>query len=202
MNAEEANYHPLKFLDRLEGNNHIVLLYDKQKYADLIIAHYFLNGLKKGESCIFFTPDKPETIEERLSTEGIDVDLYKHTNSLRIHLIERSDTNKVDTIGTLRRIRQEAVRGMKHPYRFVGRTITDTGSVQGMQLGLGVEKSGHEHFDEFDNSQMCYYDISRIEQSRRDEWIRGLLKNHHHVIYASEPDKAVAFETILLESEE
>jgi hypothetical protein len=71
-----------------------------------------------------------------------------------------------------------------------------------MQLGLGVEKSGHEHFDEFDNSQMCYYDISRIEQSRRHEWIRGLLKNHHHVIYASEPDKAVAFETILLESEE
>jgi hypothetical protein len=46
---------------------------------------------------------------------------------------------------------------------------------------------------------MCYYPISGIEQSRRDEWIRGLLKNHHHVIYASEPDRAVAFETMLLE---
>ena len=32
---------------------------------------------------------------------------------------------------------------------------------------------------------------------------RGLLKFfHHYVIYASEPNKAVAFETILLESEE
>jgi len=65
-----------------------------------------------------------------------------------------------------------------------------------MQLGLGVEKSGHEHFGEFDNSQMCYYDISRIEQSRRDEWIIRLLNSHHHEIYASEPDKAPASETL------
>ena len=36
----------------------------------------------------------------------------------------------------------------------------------------------------------------------RDEWIRGLLNNHGHVIYASEPDKAVAFETDLLREEE
>jgi len=43
---------------------------------------------------------------------------------------------------------------MKGPYRFVGRMITDTGSVEGMQLGLGVEKSGHERFAEFDNLQM------------------------------------------------
>jgi hypothetical protein len=46
---------------------------------------------------------------------------------------------------------------------------------------------------------MRYYLISGIEQSRRDEWIRGLLKNHHYVIYASEPDRDVAFETMLFE---
>jgi hypothetical protein len=71
-----------------------------------------------------------------------------------------------------------------------------------MELGMVVEKIGHQHFSEFDNSQMCFYDISEIEQSRRDEWIRELLKNHHHVVYASDPDKAVAFETMLLEEEE
>ncbi len=78
MNAE---YRPIKFLDRLEGNNHILLLYDNPKYADLIIASYFLNGLEKGESCIFFTADKPETIEKKLSAQGIDVDSYKKKNS-------------------------------------------------------------------------------------------------------------------------
>ena len=202
MNAEDVEYRPLKLLDRLEGNNHIVLLYDKQKYADLVIAHYFLNGLKKEESCVFLTSEKPDTIEERLSAEGIDIDSYKQTNSLRIHVIERHDISKLDILGTLRRITEEAVRGMKRPYRFVGRTITDTRSVEGMQLGLNLEKSGHENFDEFDISQMCYYDISRIEQSKKDVWIRELLRNHHHVIYASEPTRAVAFETLLLEPEE
>lgn len=202
MNTEGTSYRPIKFLDKMEGNNHIVLLYDNEKYADLVIAQYLLNGLQKGESCIFFTSDEPETIEERLFARGIDVNSYKGTNSLRIFCIERSGTNKLDALGTLKRIREEATRGMKPPYRFVGRTIRNTRTIEGMNLGLVVEKTGHEHFEEFDNSQLCYYDISGIEHSKRDEWIRGLLKTHHYVIYASEPDKAVAFETMLLEPEE
>ena len=202
MNTEGTNYRPIKFLDKIEGNNHIVLLYDNEKYADLVIARYLFNGLQKGESCIFFTSDKPETIEERLFARGINVNSYKRTNFLRIFCIERSDTNKLDALGTLKRIREEATRGMKPPYRFVGRTIRDTRTIEGMNLGLVVEKTGHEHFEEFDNSQLCYYEISGIEHSKRDEWIRGLLKTHHYIIYASEPDKAVAFETALLEPEE
>jgi hypothetical protein len=202
MSAEKANYRPIKFLDRMERNNHIVLLYDNEEYADLVISRYLLNGLQKGESCIFFTADKPEIIEERLSAEGIDVDSYKQTNSLRIFRIQRSDADKFDALGTLKHIREEATKGMKPPYRFVGRTIMDTGTKEGMKLGLVVEKTGHEHFEEFDNSQLCYYNISGIEQSKRNEWISELLKNHHHVIYASEPDRAVAFETMLLEDGE
>jgi hypothetical protein len=201
MNTEKTGYQPLKFLDRMEGNNHIVLLYDSEKHAYLIMARYLLNGLKKGESCIFFAPDSPETIEKRLAEEGIDVDLYKQKDSLRIPPIERSDMNKIDALGTLNRIRKESTSGMRPPYRFVSRTITDIGSGEGMQLGLTVEKSGHEHFESFDCSQMCYYEISGIEQSMRHYWIKQLLKNHHHAIYASEPDKAVAFETTLLEYE-
>ena len=201
MSAEKIDYRPLKFLDLMEGNNHIVLLYQSEKHAYLIITRYLLNGLKKGDSCIFFAPDSPEKIEQRIAEEGIDVDFYKHKDSLRIHPIERSDMNKIDALGTLNRIRNESTKGMRPPYRFVGRTITDTESREGMRLGLTVEKSGHEHFDNFDCSQMCYYDISKLEKSMRHHWISLLLKNHHHAIYASEPNKAVAFETTLLEYE-
>jgi hypothetical protein len=195
------SYRPVKFLDRLEGNNHIVLLYDDQKYADMIIARYLSNGLKKGESCIFFTADEPKAIEKRLAAQGIDVASYKNKNLLRIFSIERSDSNKTDVLSTLRGIRKEAAKGMKPPFRFVGKTITDTATIEGMKLGMTLEKAGHEHFAEFDNSQLCYYDISGIERSERDRWIGGLLKNHHHVIYATDPDRAVAFETGLLEEE-
>ena len=196
MEAEKTSYRPFKFIDRMEGNNHIVLLYDNPKYADLIIARYLFNGMKKGESCIFFTSDSPKTVRKRLSAEGIDAD------SIRIYQIERDNKNKPDALSLLKSIREEATTGMKPPYRFVGRTITDTETIEGMKLGLHVEKTGNDHFQEFDCSQMCYYDISGMEPSMRSEWIKGLLKNHEHVIYASEPDKAVAFETDLLHEEE
>jgi hypothetical protein len=179
----------------------IVVLYHQQKYADLIIARYFLNSLARGGSCVFLAADKPEAVEARLRAQGIDVDSYKRTNSFRIYRIAKSDSNKQDVLGTLRTIRAEATQGMKPPYSFAGRTITDIESKDGMRLGLTLEKAGHEHFAEFDNSQMCYYDVTKLEKSRRDEWIRGLAKSHHYLIYASEPDRAVAFETTLLDQE-
>ena len=199
MNTENVDYHPIKYIDHLDRHKHIVLLYDNEKYAYWIISRYLLNGLNDNESCIFFTSDDPKTVEERLSLEGIDVNLFKQKNSLSIYNIEKSYNYKLDILSTLRHIRKEATFGMKSPYRFVGRTITDTETKDGMTLGIALEKIGHEHFDEFECSQMCYYDISKIEQSLRPQWIGNLLKNHHNVIYASEPDKAVAFDTKLLD---
>ena len=116
--------------------------------------------------------------------------------------MERDYANRSDALSILKDLRKKATVGMNPPYRFVGRTITDTETIEGMKLGLLVEKTGNDHFQEFDCSQMCYYDISGIEQSMRDEWIKGLLKNHDHIIYASKPERAVAFETDLLDEEE
>ena len=90
---------------------------------------------------------------------------------------------------------------MNPPYRFVGGTITNIGTKEGMKFSILLEKTGHQHFDEFNYSQICFYNLSKIEPTRKHEWIRSLLRNHHYVIYASEPDKAVAFETALLEQD-
>ena len=191
MEAEKTTYRPFKFIDRLEGNNHIVLLYDDSKYADQIIARYLFNGLKKGESCIFFTSDNPETVRKKLFTEGIDPD------SLRIFQIPRDFGNEPDPLSIIKTIRKEATIGLNPPYRFVGKFDRET-----IEFELLIEKTCNDHFQELDCSQMCYYDISGIEQSMKDEWIKGLLKNHDHVIYASKPDRAVAFETDLLDEDE
>jgi hypothetical protein len=91
---------------------------------------------------------------------------------------------------------------MKPPFRFVGGTITDIETKEGMKFSILLEKTGHQHFDELNYSQICYYDISKIEPTRKEEWISLLLKNHHYVIYAVEPNKAVAFETMLLEKDD
>ena len=94
MEADKTSYRPFEYLDRMEGNNHIVLLYDNSKYADLIIARYLFNGLKKGESCIFFTSDNPKKVRKRLTVEGINAD------SLRIFQIERDNKNKPEASDT------------------------------------------------------------------------------------------------------
>jgi MEDS: MEthanogen/methylotroph, DcmR Sensory domain len=200
MKAASTDYHPLKFLDRLEGNRHIVMLYDDEKYAYLVIARYFFNGFNRGQSCIFFTDEDPGPIESRLSKQGMEVEKYRQENRFRIFHTETSDSGKTDAMKTLKALRRESTRGMKGPFRFVGRTITDIESVDGISLGMKVEKIGQEHFDEFDNSQLCYYNINKLEATRRGEWVRGLLESHHQVIYASNPRKAVGFETILLEA--
>ena len=118
--------------------------------------------------------------------------------------VERSDDDKHDILHTYKqRIYEieESTKGMKPPYRFVGKTVSDVETKEGMKFGILLEKSGQQHFDELNCSLLCYYDISKIEPTRKDEWISSLLRNHHYVIYASEPNKAVAFETELLEQD-
>jgi hypothetical protein len=196
------NYRPMKFVDQMERNKHVLLLYDDEKYAYWIIGRYFHNGFAKGESCIFYSADRPEIIEKQLSSGGINVRLFKQKNLLRIYQIERSDDDKHDIVHTLNQIREESKKSLKPPYRFAGGTITDVETKDGMKFNILLEKTGHQHFDEFNRSQICYYDISKIEPTRKHEWISFLLRNHHYVIYASEPSKAVAFETALLEQDE
>lgn len=190
----------MKFIDQLERNKHILLLYNNnQKYAYRVIGRYIQNGFAKGEACIFYTSDTPEIVEKHLSAEGIDVSLYKQKNMLRIHQVERSDDSKQNLPNALNRIREEYPKDMKLHYRRVGGHITDLQSIDGMKLSISLEETGHQHFDKYNYSQICYYDVSKIENTRKAEWISSLLRNHHYVIYASEPDKAVAFETALLE---
>jgi hypothetical protein len=90
---------------------------------------------------------------------------------------------------------------MKPQYRLAWRMVIEIGTKNGMKSQILQETTGHQHFDEFNCSQICHYDISRIEPTRKHEWISLLLRNHHYVIYASEPNKAVAFETTLLEQD-
>jgi hypothetical protein len=201
MNPE---YRPIKFIDQLEGNKHIVLLYDNEDYADLIIARYFSKGLEKGESCVFFTDEDPKKIRRMLTSQGLDVERYEKANTLRIFQMPKPDSSnqQIDVLTILRGIRSASTTGMKRPFRFAGRTIPDIESRNGIMQGMVVERTGQEHFDEFDNAQMCFYDIRKIEPTKKDEWIKQLLENHHKVIFASDPDRAVAFDTSIAEGVE
>jgi hypothetical protein len=189
----------LTFLGRLEKNRHVVMLYDDDKYADLIITRYFTDGFKKGESCVFLTDEDSVSVRRRLVTQGIRADSYEKEKRLRIFKTPSPAGGRMDVVDMQRAMIAESTRGMKGPFRFVGRTIPDTRSVEGMRQGMNFEKVGNDHFDEFGVGLLCFYDIREMEPSRREEWVRGLLENHQSVVYASAPRKSVAFETSLLE---
>ena len=50
-----------------------------------------------------------------------------------------------------------------------GGTITDIETIDGMKFSILLEKTGHQHFDEFNRLQICYYEISKIEPTRKHE---------------------------------
>ncbi len=200
LSSTSPVYHPVRFLDRLEGNNHVVMLYDDEKNADLMIARYFQNGLNKGDSCVFLTDGDTRPVEGRLASEDIDVYRYVEENKLRVFGTRSMAVVGTDVLRAQKAITAESTKG-KPPFRLAGRAIPDIESVNGMLQGMQLETTGQERLSEFGISLLCFYDVRKLEGSRRDERVRGLLENHRQEIYASDPGKAVGFETSLLEEE-
>lgn len=174
------------------------MLYDDEKRADFLIARYFANGFEKGESCVFYTDGDPTPFRKRLAAQGINVDKYEREHRLRLSKIptpnQRGSVLKMLKAGTA-----ELTKGMKGPFRFVNEKTADIESVSKMEQEMKIEKVGNDHFKELGIALVCILDVRRMERSRKHEWIKGLLENHQSVIFASEPGKAVAFETSLLE---
>lgn len=198
MSGKTTSYRPLGFLGRLERNKHVVMLYDDEKQADSIIARYLTDGFENGESCVFLTDEDQVSTRRRLAAQGIEAGRYEKKR-LRIFQTLGSVSGKADVLDMQRALLAASTKGMKGPFRFVGRTIPDIESVKGMRQGMRLEKVGNDHFEEFGMALLCFYDIRKMEQSRRDEWVKELLQNHQSVIFASSPTKSVAFETNLLE---
>ena len=200
--SEREDYGPIKFLDNLPPKSHAVLLYDDKKYAELVTSHYISKGLERGESCVYLTFEDPRRIEGRLSRSGIDVESSKQRNLLRIYMLKRSDVNEGNPYDNLTKVIRESTIGLRPPYRFYRNFVPIEKSVKGMKLELLYEQLLHENFESLDLSLMCRHDLSEIEKSARTDFVETLLKNHDQVIYASEPEKAIAFDPSLLESGE
>ena len=50
---------PLRFVNSLDTNKHILLLYNDPEYAKRIEFQFIGNGLAKGEHCVYATEEDP-----------------------------------------------------------------------------------------------------------------------------------------------
>lgn len=198
MKHNEKNYPLLEYIDNLQSPHHSMLLYEKPQYAQIIKVRYVQNGLKKGEHSICITHDDVKYIEGELASGGLDVDYFKRKNLLHIYqignIMEHKDGLKKGFEELFKTITAEA----KPPYRFIGRAIPDVSTRQGILASLELEHFFHSNFDGYQSSVVCTYNVKDIEENHRSVWLGQLCDNHHNLIYAVEPESAVAFDSDLI----
>ena len=201
MKFNTNNYPILESLDNLEErDHHSMLLYDDPKYGILVKNRFIENGLQKGIHTICITHDDVNFVEKEIASTGIDVDNFKRKNLLHIYQIGNIMESKDGLTSAYNDMLKKLTVDSKPPYRFVGRTIANISTNEGIEAELVLENLFHSHFDSYPGSVLCPYNVAEIEKSKRPIWLQRLLEYHHNLIYASEPEKSVIFEPDLLNS--
>lgn len=195
----DPNYPPIKQIDDLEDKvNHSMVLYDKEEYGQLVINRFIENGLKKGENVVCFTYTDVKMTEKNLEEYGIDVNLFKQRKQLHIIKVENTMKNIEEIKQNFEKFLDQIIMNLKIPFRFTGRTISNISTKEGIEMELVIEEMFHSKFDKRQYSFLCPYQVESIEDENKPQWLGLLMKNHHNLIYATEPEKSVTFATDLI----
>jgi hypothetical protein len=199
MKASKQDYQPLRFLDGVDNDKHIILIYDEPKYRKIIEYKFIENGLKKRVNCIYITHGNVKSIENEMQSHGIDVEHYKEKNLLHVIKIENMMENPDGIPETFKNFLQKLRNDFNSPLYITGRTISDISTVAGIRAQLEVEQTAHSCFKKYQCFFLCTFHIDEIEKNMRKKWINNLLNKHHAVIYGTEPHKAIGFDLTLLD---
>lgn len=80
----------IKYIDSLEGKQHILLFYEEPEYAKLIEFGFIRNGLMKGEQCVYATDEDSGDIVVKMLRYGISLKYFLN-GMLRVLQISNSD---------------------------------------------------------------------------------------------------------------
>ena len=178
-----------KYIDSIEGKKHIVLFYEDREYARLVEFRFIKNGLDRNERCVYATEEDTGLVVLKMLSYGIPLSYFQ--NGMVQVLQVREKRGDVGYI--LEKAKSEAERllhGLVPPFRIVSKLVPDVDSKSGIQAELEMEQATHKKFDNFGGSLICPYDISKIEPTRRKEWIKRLTGSHHVAIHVAEFGKS------------
>jgi hypothetical protein len=192
------HYSPALDIDKFKGNHHSMVLFDNETYGNLVKYHFIEDGLKKNERSICLTHGSVDKVENEMVSLGIDLDHYKAKKLLHIYQLENILENKGGINEGFGELLTTVTRDSKPPQRFMGRCVKDVSTIEGIKSELVIEHLFHSHFDKYNCSFLCTYGINEIEGTNRPTWLNELFKNHHHLIYATDPAQAVTFDPDLI----
>lgn len=173
---------PIEFVDSIRSNRHILLLYEDPEYAKIVIFRFIKNGLANGEQCIYITDEDSGSIVIKMLTYGISLH-HLQSNMVRVLQIGNRYGNRQEIISSCEKDIVVATMNLRKPFRVVSRIVPNVNTEVGISVEMEFEKHAHKEFNEFGGSIMCPYDISKIERSKKKQWLEELYENHHAVIY-------------------
>jgi hypothetical protein len=177
-----------KFIDRLDGRKHLVVLYDESNIARSLEFRYLKTGLEdKGQQCIYvFAEDDvetPESIKKQMENSGIDAQRYMKDGLLKFVRIEDpSKDPKGFLAGALKNVEKISREITKTPVRVIAhqkyRFNTDT-EIRGEYDAEYEVESG---FEKFPGSLLCNHYLGNDPSQKRNEWTRKMIETHDNVI--------------------
>lgn len=193
MKFDFKNYKPLEFINRLEQQKHLVLLYDNDEFRKITQYGFIKKGLAKQVNCIYFTYDDPISIYDDMNENGIDTD---HVKDSLLHVIPQPDitSDPEGLLNAYKKIMGKIFTELKSPYFITGRAINNISTQKGIEDELQIENYAHSNFGSFNATCLCTYNVNEIERENHAKWNIQILKNHHYVIYASTPQDSVCFD--------
>jgi len=186
--------YPTRFVDTLDEEKHILLLYEEPEYGKLIKFRFINNGLLRGEHGIILTHDENvQLIEDEMAYIGIDVNAFKLKNLLHIYKISNPADDPDGVLSGAKKIWSKVSANLDPPFRVVGRMLPEVNTVQQVETEMVVERYFQKAFSNFLCSVMCAYNVEEIEATRRGEWLFSLLQCHHAAIFATKLGGGIAF---------
>ncbi|TLX94180.1 MAG: hypothetical protein E6K91_07200 [Thaumarchaeota archaeon] len=174
----------ISFVDSLDSKKHLLLLYEDPEFAKLIEFRFIKNGLKNDENCIYASSEDSGLIVIKMLSYGIPLK-YFQSNQLRVLQIKNREGSKEAILQSCRNDTKRIMSDLKPPYRIVTRIVPNVDTKEGICVELELERNLHKTFEEFGGSILCPYDISKIEETKREKWIEELRQNHHAEIRVS-----------------
>lgn len=174
---------PFKYIDSLKERQHICLFYEDQEYARMIEFRFMRNGLAMGEQCVYAMEGDSGTIVLKMLNYGIPMK-YFQTGKLKVYQIQSILGGPKEIMKNCRRDIAIIISNLNQPFRMVSRIVPDVSTRAGMSVELELERSVHRYFEDFGGSLICPYYVSKMESSRKRQWMEDLRANHHTIIYA------------------
>ena len=177
------------FVNGIDTNKHILLLYNDPQYAKTIEFLFIKNGLVKGEHCIYATQEDPSFIKTKMEEHGIDVKNFLKKGLLHIYRPSDPFSNPDGVLEGAKTSLDLMLKDSTSPYRMITMLIPDTEIAEVIDIHIKIEKEFHANFENFNGSMMCPYNLKNLEQNDSRDRVQELVNSHHSVIYAQPSEK-------------